>query len=182
MEASPSATNSLPRIAPVENARFARLYDQHGDMVFRLSLRLCGGCVADAEDLAQDALIAAFQGFPRFAGRARVTTWLYTVTVRAWQKRRAREDPETLPLREEDHARLSLAVGREDVLSAHLTRLTIDAAISGLPDTLREAFVLVKCEELTHREAARVLGLPQGTIQARVHEAARRLRVAIGGE
>ena len=148
--------------------------------MFRLSLRLCGGCRADAEDLAQDALIATFQGLPRFAGRAHVTTWLYTVTVRAWRKRRAHQEPETMPLREEDNAPLSLTTGREDVLNARLTRLSIDAAISGLPDTLREAFVLVKCEELTHRDATELLGLPQGTVQAHVHEAARRLRVAMG--
>ena len=38
-------------------------------------------------------------------------------------------------------------------------------ALEGLPYDLREAFLLVKAEGLTYREAAEVLGAPQGTIQ-----------------
>jgi RNA polymerase sigma-70 factor (ECF subfamily) len=156
-----------------EDRRFAALYDLHADAVFRLSLRLCGGCHAEAEDLAQDALIAALGSLPRFAGRSRITTWLYAVTVRTWRKRCERREPDTLPLIDGDGTSLP------DGLDSQLTRLSIEAAIAALPEPLREAFVVVKSEGLTHREAAAVLGLPIGTVQARVHEAARRLRRAL---
>lgn len=160
---------------PPAQDRFARLYDAHADWVYRLCLRLCGGCHDDAEDLAQETLIAAFESLPRFAGKARVTTWLYVVAVRTWRKRRERRGPDTLPLEEN-------AVTAPDGLDARLTRLSLDAALATLPAALREAFVLVKMEGRTHREAATLLQLPQGTVQGRVHEAARRLRRALSEE
>jgi len=153
-----------------QHRRFAALYDEHADRVFRLCLRLCGGCQAEAEDVAQEAMVAALRSLPTFAGRAHVSTWLYAVAVRTWRKRRERRPPDTLPL---DGAAEPAA---PDGIDARLTRLSIEAALDSLPDPLREAFVLVKAEGRTHREAAALLGLPQGTVQARVHEAARRLR------
>lgn len=156
---------------------FAVLYDAHADWVFRLCLRLCGGCHADAEDVAQETLIAAFRSLPRFAGRAQVTTWLYTVTMRTWRKSRSRYGPDTLPLEEAE-----AATPRNALLSACLVRLSTEAALRALPGPLREAFVLVKAEGLTHREAAARLEIPQGTVQWRVHEAARRLRRTLSEE
>ncbi len=160
---------------PPDNKRFAALYDEHADRVFRLCLRLNGGCQAEAEDLAQEALVAAFLSLPRFAGRAKVTTWLHAVTIRTWRNRNARRRPENLPLEEADGA-------QPDPMEARLTRLSVEAALATLPEDLREAFVLVKGEGLTHREAAALLGIPQGTVQARVHDAARRLRLILSEE
>ena len=152
-----------------------RWLDNHGDRIFRLSLRLCGGCHADAEDLTQEALIAAFQSRPRFAGRAKVTTYLHAVTVNCWRKRLRSAPPPTLALLETEAA-------PQNVIHQHFTRLSLDAAVAQLSQAQREAFVLVKAEGLTHKEAAQVLGVPQGTVQSRVHEATLRLRTLLSEE
>ena len=60
-----------------------------------------------------------------------------------------------------------------------LGALALEEALRTLPEPLAHAFVLVKCEQLCYREAAEVLGIPQGTIQFRVHEASQRLRKAL---
>lgn len=146
------------------------LLDAHGDRVFRLCLRLTGGCHAEAEDLAQETLLAALKALPRFGGRARMSTWLHAIAVNLWRKHQARREPAALRLEENDRPLPDGAAGR-------LLRLSLDEAITSLPDPLREAFVLVKAEGLTHREAARILSVPQGTVQTRVHEAVKRLRV-----
>jgi RNA polymerase sigma-70 factor, ECF subfamily len=152
-----------------------RWLDNHGDRVFRLSLRLCAGCYADAEDLAQEALIAAFQSRPRFAGRAKVTTFLHAVTVNCWRKRLRAAPPQALPLLDTDST-------PGNVIAAHLTRLSLDAAVAQLTEHQRAAFVLVKAEGLTHKEAAALLGVPQGTVQSRVHDAILRLRELLSEE
>jgi RNA polymerase sigma-70 factor (ECF subfamily) len=141
------------------------------DRVFRLCLHLTGGCHADAEDLAQDTLIAGFASLPRFAGRAQLTTYLHTIAVHSWRRQCLRRE-RTVAVRESDG-------GHDD---DPLLRLSLEHAIDALPLPLREAFTLVKIERLTHREAARVLGVPQGTVQSRVHDAVHRLRAALTEE
>jgi RNA polymerase sigma-70 factor (ECF subfamily) len=159
------------------NARFDAVYDAHADWLFRLCLRLCGYCHAEAEDLAQEVLVAVFRSLPMFAGRARLTTWIYAVTIRTWRKHLSRRPPETLSLAGVEEGRAP-TTSRDDPL----TRISVEAALTALPDSLREAFVLVKAEGLTHKEAAHLLGVPIGTVQSRVHEAARRLRLALSEE
>jgi len=154
------------------DSQLKRLLDAHGDRVFRLCLRLTGGCHAEAEDLAQETLLAALKALPRFGGRARQSTWLHAIAVNLWRKHQARREPATLALHENDQP-------LPDGAARQLLRLSLDEAIASLPDPLREAFVLVKAEGLTHREAAQVLGIPQGTVQTRVHDAIKRLRVLL---
>jgi len=146
--------------------------DTHGDRLFRLSLRLSAGSYADAEDLAQEALIAAYQSLPRFAGRARLTTYLYALTLNCWRKRCRAEGVRPLPLKDQE------VVAPDSTLE----RLVLDAALAQLTEAQREAFVLVKAEGLTSKEAAAVLKVPQGTVQSRVHEATLRLRTLLSEE
>lgn len=154
-----------------QRRKFDALYEAHGLRLYRFCLRLCGGQTEDAEDLAQEALVAAFKGLPRFAGRARLSTYLYACAVGLWRKRRSRPTLDIRPPPQE------MEIAAPDFLPARLERITIDAALCALPDELREAFLLVKAEGLTHREAARVLNAPMGTVQWRVHEAGKRLRI-----
>jgi len=160
-----------------DQTRFDALYDAHADWLFRLCLRLSGYCHTEAEDLAQEVLVAVYQSLPRFANRARLTTWLYAVAIRTWRKHLARRPPPSLPLEDTDQSPIGA-----DGMADRLTRVSVEAALIALPDPLREAFLLVKADGLTHKEAAHLLGIPIGTVQARVHEAARRLRLALSEE
>lgn len=159
---------------------FDRLCDEHGAGVYRFCLRLCGGCAADAEDLAQEALIAAFVGLPRFVGRSSLKTWLYRIALYQWRRTR-RADGSTsgaekvMPLGDTEPT-------LPDLTEAHIARLSLSAAVARLPEPLREAVLLVKMEGLTYREAALVLEIPQGTVQSRVHDAMKRLRVLLSDE
>jgi RNA polymerase sigma-70 factor (ECF subfamily) len=83
--------------------------------------------------------------------------------------------PETVSF-EEEASRLASGTDPEQ---AGLERISLARALQALPDELRLAFLLVKAEGLKYREAAEVLGLPQGTIQYRVFEAVARLRVLL---
>ena len=149
-----------------------KLLLEHKDRIYRLALRLSAGSVAEAEDITQEALLAALKSFPLFLGRSRLTTWLYTVTVRTWRARQKKSRVETVALD-------ALAPGAQDDIAL---RLELDRALCALTPAQREAFVLVKAEGWTHKEAAKILGVPQGTVQARVFEAVRRLRALLSEE
>ncbi|MGC4045504.1 MAG: RNA polymerase sigma factor [Armatimonas sp.] len=116
---------------------------------------------------------AAWRGHHRFLGRARQSTWLHAIAINLWRKRLAQKQP-VESLEEDRHG--------ADPMQIEITKLTLDRALLALPATLREAFVLVKAEGLTHKEAAQALGIPQGTVQSRVFDATRQLRVLLSEE
>jgi RNA polymerase sigma-70 factor (ECF subfamily) len=152
-----------------EPGGFEALYDLYGPRLYRFCYRLCGR-VDDAEDLTQEVFLAAYQGRERFAGRASVTTWLYRIALYRWRRLFAGRDAEVVSLDRAEEPMIP------DLAPMELERWALERALAALPETLRESFLLVKAEGLKYREAAVVLGIPQGTVQSRVHDAAVRLR------
>lgn len=169
-----SDRDQVQRFQDGEPGSFDALYHEYGDRIYRFCYRLCGH-TADAEDLTQEVFLAAYQGLDRFAGRSSLATWLYRIAVYRWQRIRGSRRIETVPLDEE----VDGAAAAPDPASAGVERLSLENALLALPDGLRQAFLLVKAEGLKYREAAQVIGVPQGTIQSRVHDAVVRLRVLL---
>lgn len=159
---------------PNERADFPAFFRQYGDRIYRFCYRLSGSA-SDAEDLTQEVFIAAFQGRERFQGRASVQTWLYQIALNCWRHSRRAPSLDTTTL--EDAAQSG--PGLEQAVTESVS---LACALSALPPDLREAFLLVKAEGLTHREAAQVLNIPQGTVQWQVHTASRRLRALLTEE
>jgi RNA polymerase sigma-70 factor (ECF subfamily) len=160
-----------------EMCRFAALYDEYGGRIYRFCHRLCRNA-ADAEDLTQEVFVAAFQGLDGFEGRSSVATWLYRIALYRWRKMSHARGPETVPLDDEWAA----AATSPDPARAGMTRMSLQSALAALPDSVREAFLLVKAEGLKCREAAAVLGIPEGTLKYRVHQAVILLRALLDEE
>jgi RNA polymerase sigma-70 factor (ECF subfamily) len=150
-----------------ETPDFDWLYEEYGDGIYRLCLRMTGS-VSDAEDLTQDTFVAVMQGWHRFRGEASPLTWIYRIAARKARRhvrlRVFRLAPPEQPVSERD-----LAV-----------RIDLARALTKLSVRKREAFLLVKLEGLTLKQAAEVAGVPEGTMKFRVHEAIRSLRSAMG--
>lgn len=142
--------------------------------MYRFCFRLCGRA-AEAEDLTQDVFVAAWQGLDRFEGRSSVATWLYRIALYRWKRVRQEGGQEAAPWDDVPET----ADAHADPARIGLHRLSLASALAALPDDLRDAFLLVKAEGLKYREAAQVLDVPQGTVQWRVSEAVRRLRVSL---
>ncbi len=158
-----------------------RLADSSG-----LALRVAWGVLhhrEDAEDVAQEALVRAHRNFHRLRDRERFRAWLVRVAwrlaidrqrARGRQQRRdlAAGAPPASPSVED------LAAWRE--FGEHLHR-----AMDELPEKLRLALVLAAVEGYNMREAAGLLGVPEGTVRSRLHAArkrlAERLRWIVGG-
>jgi RNA polymerase sigma-70 factor (ECF subfamily) len=132
--------------------------------------RLCAqlGSRADADDLTQETYTRAFASLHRFAGRASVRTWLFTIAryvcadaIRAATRRRAVERTTAAP---ED--RLDMQLSTDPAESA-----TVRQMVAALDPQRREAFVLTQMIGLSYAEAAQVCGCPVGTIRSRVFRA-----------
>lgn len=171
MKSFPQVTTAADQ---VRAERFAALYAQHGERIYRFCFRLCGR-QADAEDLTQEVFVAAFQGLTGFAERSSLATWLYKIALYRWKRLRPHWQPDDVSWEDAAEA----ADAQSDPSRTGLHRLSLDAALAQLPDDLHDAFLLVKVEGLKYREAAHVLDVPQGTVQWRVSEAVQRLRVLL---
>ena len=151
---------------------FAALLARHYDRVFGLAFRLTGRRDA-AEDLTQDICAALATRIGRYRGEARFTTWLYRVTVNAAHDQRRRAA---------SRARAADGWGDWEVARQAEAAESRDAmdwlarAMAALPEDLRDTLALTLEDEMTHAEAAAVLGVSEGTVSWRVSEVRRRLR------
>ena len=146
-------------------AAFAALLERHYDRLFALAFRLTGSR-AEAEDLTQDICAALPAKLAGFRGTARFSTWLYRVAVNAAHDRRRRQAAE-------GWGDWELARRAEAEDSAGQIGWLL-AAMGQLKDELRDTLALV-LDEVTHRDAAEILGISEGTVSWRISVAKKQL-------
>jgi RNA polymerase sigma-70 factor (ECF subfamily) len=138
----------------------------------------------DAEDAVQDALLSACKHLGQFRGQAQLSTWLTAIVTNAARMQlRRRRRGSYLSLEEpkgEDGLTYSERLpdskpGPEEVCSASQVRDRVVNGISQLSPRLRRAFQLRDIDALTTKEAALVLGVPQGTLKAQLARARAKL-------
>ena len=149
-----------------DRAAFARLIDRHYDRIHAFAWQLTGSR-SDAEDIAQEVCCTLVTRIGDFRGDAKFTTWLYAIVLnqcRAHHRRRGAIRRLTQGL--------SVVVG---LASQPDGRDAFDAAwlksaIAKLKPDYRETVALVVGQQLTHGEAATVLGVAESTVSWRMHE------------
>ncbi|MFJ1595831.1 RNA polymerase sigma factor SigM [Streptomyces sp. NPDC088261] len=148
---------------------FGELVRRHRDRLWAVALRTLGDR-EEAADAVQDALVSAFRAAHTFRGQSAVTTWLHRITVNACLDRARKvasrktspmEDTERLEQLLEPHESAEAPAERQDL---HRELL---AALARLPVDQRAALVLVDMQGYPVAEAARVLGVPTGTVKSR---------------
>jgi RNA polymerase sigma-70 factor (ECF subfamily) len=170
------------RAAAGEDTAFEALVVRYQHRVFRLACRLTSE--TDAPDVVQDAFLQVYRHLSKFRGHAQFSTWLYRIaTNAALMHRRARRRRPALSLEEflprfdadgrlEDTPdALRIACRADELLDRRVLATKTQAAIEGLPNLYREAFVLRDLEELSTDEVAEVLGVEPATVRQRVHRA-----------
>lgn len=165
------------RAAAGERTAFAALAARHYDRVHALAWRWCGR-QAEAEDIAQEAMVKMATAIRGFRGDSAFSTWAYRIAyTTAVDHLRARA--RVVPLAPALMAALSEGPGGEtpedDAMGRDLWR-----AVRALPDQQREAVLLVYGEDLSHLEAAEIMGCSEKTVSWHVHEAKKRLRARLG--
>jgi len=134
---------------------YAELVDRHGGLAYRVALRLLGNH-HDAEDVAQDALVAAWQQLPGFKANSSFATWLYQIVTRRALNRITRaRTAESLDLLG-DVAITAEEPARE--VERGLTADAVTAAVAALPPPQRVAIVLHHFEGLPNQDIARITG------------------------
>jgi RNA polymerase sigma-70 factor, ECF subfamily len=152
-------------------AEFHRLVDDHTASLYRMAYRMMGDR-HEAEDMVQETFRSAWKSREGFNAARGDRAWLVSILRRRIIDRWRRHPP---PAPAQGQQRLDVSVEGADPLGGDYTD-EMQAALAQLPVELRETLLLVVVGELTHQEAADLLGVPLGTVLSRVSRARRRLR------
>ena len=145
--------------------------------------------LADAEDAVQDAFLSALAHMHQFKGHAKMSTWLTTIIINsARMKLRRRSAQLQISLEEQSEERSfssadmvsDTRLGPEEMYRNQEIAETLAVATFQLSPILHKTFQLRDVQGFTTRETARALGVPTGTIKARLTRARASLRQMIG--
>jgi len=157
-------------------AALAALIEVHYAAIYRLAWRLIG-TREDAQDVAQDVCVKLAGAVRSFRGEAGFATWLYRVAyntaidhIRARERLRRGERPDVVVLFQGRAAQSAEA----DLAGAELWE-----EVRRLPPQQRDAVILIYAEDLTHAEAAAIMGCTEKTVSWHLHEARKRLRARL---
>jgi RNA polymerase sigma-70 factor (ECF subfamily) len=157
-------------------AAFRLLLERHYAMIYRLAYRFLGTS-ADAEDAAQGICLGLAGKIAGFKGESRFSTWLYRVVVNA-----CRDERRKMVSRDRYQAAYMALAAHEaaDWADGESRKAWLSDALGRLDDPLRETALLVVGEELSHAEAAAILGIAEATVSWRMHEVKKRLKSMVG--
>jgi RNA polymerase sigma-70 factor (ECF subfamily) len=132
-----------------------------------------------ADDLVQDVVVRALDRLHLWRDGSNMRTWLFTImhNLHANDKRRRSRAVDNRPL---DDVAMSRGTPPEQESALALSQLA--DAIVGLPETQRQALLLIGLEGFSYADAAEVLGVPVGTVMSRLSRAREDLRRMLDGE
>jgi RNA polymerase sigma-70 factor (ECF subfamily) len=150
---------------------FGELVRRHGSAVRGL-LRRMGADHSLADDIAQDAFLAAFEQIAEFRGEGAFQGWVKRIAARLYVKRWRRESRVDVMAEppEQDADLVADATGAAD-------RIDLDEALRSLSPVERLCVSLCYGGGLSHAEAALALNTPLGTIKSHVKRGLDKLRV-----
>lgn len=153
-----------------DSGAWTELVSRYGGYVHAVATRAYRLPRESADDVFQDVWIRIYDGLTSYRGDGDLRAWIRSITLRACA----------------DHARRSKRHGlaepldRTEAVTAAVAdldaALDVRMAVSRLGDSCRATIELAFFDDLTQAETARRLGVPEGTVAARVSRCLRRLR------
>lgn len=160
-------------------AALGTLFDRYHVPVYRFLSRYLGADRPDLDDLVQATFLEVMRSSAKFQRKSAVRTWVFGIAanlarhhIRGEVRRRAAFETVRRGV-PPSSARPDDAAERQQMMAR------LGEALGELPHDLRTAFVMCELEEIPGVEVARVLGIREGTLWRRLHDARQRLRGAL---
>lgn len=178
----PDDTELLEQIGRGDQAAFRALLQRHGRYLYGVAHSLTASA-QDAEDIVQETLMAVLTS--RFRGESSVRTWLVRILVnRAAMLRRSNKRRAGTLTIDASTPGLPASAGRSGMRSeadATDAKLDLTSMLQVLSEDHREVVILRELEGLSYEEIAKMLSVPRGTVESRLHRAREELRRRFDG-
>jgi RNA polymerase sigma factor (sigma-70 family) len=164
---------------------FTELVKRHQSSVRACLRKLTAGNAALADDLAQDTFVLAWRNLKSFRQEARFSTWLYRIATNCWLAHVRKRREELLGDRDaevaDDEADDAMSSGGAsgDHAAGTTMKIDLERALGRLSDAERAAIVQCYHNDLSHEEAAYVLGWPVGTVKTHILRGKQKLKMAL---
>jgi RNA polymerase sigma-70 factor (ECF subfamily) len=174
----------IARICKGEPSLFATLVKPYERRVYATALALLRN-EADAQDVAQEAILKAFANLRQFRGESKFSTWLIQITVNEARMRQRKQRADLFEpiaeLQDEEGAYTprDFADWREipsEALERSEIRALLAKALASLAQKYREVFILRDMEQISIEETAEVLNISIASVKTRLLRARLMLR------
>lgn len=171
---------------------FDALVRRHQDVVFAVAMRMLGRH-DEAQDIAQDTFVRAFQALRTFRGEAKLSTWLIAITMnlcrnrRRWWARRRRviagslDEPGLLTGEPLAQQVADPRPGPAQRAQAHEWQQSVLQALQGLDEPARSVVILRDVQGYSYEEIAQMVRCRVGTVKSRLNRARLKLRALLDG-
>ena len=168
---------------------------QHGDVdafgllvtayeknVFNVALQMLGNR-EDAQDIAQEAFLKAYNSLSSFRGDSKFSSWLYRIVSNLcldFKRRQSRRPSSSLTVEDDDGENVQLDIADESqspetLLERKLTREAVRRGLAELPEEQRQILLLREIQGLSYEEIGEAMGLEAGTVKSRIFRARKKL-------
>lgn len=161
-----------------DDASFGHLVSKYQDRLFNTLFHSLG-CREEAEDVAQEAFVAAFVKLSTFKQNSAFYTWLYRIAFNTAISRRRKKRPKT-SVDSQKELTGAEPIDPSDSPDGALERTErvaqVQTALSQLGDEQRSILVLREMDDCSYEQIADILEIPVGTVRSRLHRARAQLR------
>ena len=172
----------IRRVLGGEVNAFEDLVAAYEKNVYNLALRMTGNA-QDAEDMAQEAFIKAYNSLSHFRGDSKFSVWLYRIVSNVcldFLRRQNRRPASSLSQEDDDGEEVQLDVPDESqspelLLERQLTREAVQRGLQALSEEQRQILLLREIQGLSYEEIAQTLDLEEGTVKSRIFRARKKL-------
>jgi RNA polymerase sigma-70 factor (ECF subfamily) len=184
----PNEAELIQRVCDGDKQAFYGLVEPCKRGVFTAAMSILNN-PADAEEVAQEAVLKAFAALPRFRRESKFSTWLIQITINEARLKLRRnrchlyesiDEPDSDE--EGDYRPKDFADWREipsEELQRKQLREALRRALDALPHKYREVLILRDIQHLSIQETAQVLGITQGSVKTRLLRARFQMRDAL---
>jgi RNA polymerase sigma-70 factor (ECF subfamily) len=180
----------IRRVQRGDASAFNDLIIKYEKVVFNFAYRLTQN-YDDANDIAQDAFIRAYNAMPNFRGDAAFSTWIFRITTNVFldeRKRRKAHPQQSLdeyntPGEERESLQIEdPSPTPEDIVQGNERQRLLVKAIQSLPEYQRNMVVLYHLQQKSYEEIAAIMELPLGTVKSRLNRARLALKEKLQGQ
>lgn len=163
----------VARVLAGDTAAFAGIVNRWQGPLVNMAWRYCRDR-SRAEEMAQEAFVRAWRGLKSWRQESSFSTWLFALAANVFRSQLKQVPAMHLPM--EEVAEPAGEARQHDALEEQRRNEAVRRAVLALPQRYREPVILYYFHEMDLGQAARTMGMPEGTLKARLSRGRELLR------